>query len=164
ASSSKKKGWINMLRSKFVGQIRFAPPLIPKLLTILIGIATLCGPMPAVERRHSVLTGTVTDVGSAVKTVVVKTADGAEHTFVFAEHTTVHGAKDVGKGSADTFRGLEKGSKVVVHYTAEGGKETADELDKVGDDGLKAVKGTVTHVRRGGKFITVETADGAKES
>jgi hypothetical protein len=135
-----------------------------KGMAVLIGIAALCAPIHAIERRHGVLTGAVIDVAAATKSVVVKTADGTEHAFVFTERTTVHGTKDVARGSADAFRGLEKGSKVIVHYTAEGGKDTADEVDKIGDDGLKAMKVTITHVGRGAKFITVKTADGAEES
>jgi hypothetical protein len=135
-----------------------------KTIAVLIGIATLCVPMHAIERRHGVLVGVVTDVGSATKTVAVKTADGAEHTFVFTEHTVVHGSKDVARGGKDAFKGLEKGSKVAVHYTEEGGKETADEVDKIGDDGLEAVKVTAVHVDHGAKTVAVKTADGTEET
>ena len=153
-----------MLQNPMITQrARAVTPLIPKLAVVLIGIGTLSYPVRASEYRHGVLVGIVMDVGSTTKTVAVKTADGTEHTFAYAEHTTVHGGKDIATGTDDAFHGLEKGSKVAVHYTAEGGKETADEVDKIGDDGLKAVKVTVTHVDRGGKYITVKTADGAKE-
>jgi hypothetical protein len=143
---------------------RAVTPLIRKLAVVLTGIVTLSGLIRASEQGHGVLAGTVTDVGSTTKTVVVKAADGTEHTFAYAEHTTVHGGKDIGTGTEDAFQGLEKGGKVAVHYTAEGGKETADEVDKIGEDGLKPVKVTVTHVDRGGKYIAVKTADGAKDS
>jgi len=52
----------------------------------------------------------------------------------------------------------------MAHYTAEGGKETADEVDRIGDDGLRAVKVTATHLDRGAKTVSVKTADGAKET
>ena len=132
--------------------------------TVVIAIAALCGTVQAVEKKHGVLVGAVIDVSAATKTVTVKAADGTEHALVFAGHTTVHGAKEVAKGGEDAFKGVEKGSKVVVHYTAEGGKETADEVDKIGDDGLKAVKVSAVHVGHGAKVISVETADGAKET
>jgi hypothetical protein len=132
-----------------------------KLGAAALAIAALCAPIQALEKKHGVLVGVVTDVGHGTKTVAVKTADGTEHTFIFVGRTTVHGAAI---GGEDAFKGLEKGSKVVVHYTAEGGKETADEVDKIGDDGLKAVKVTAVHVGKGGKFVTAETADGAKET
>lgn len=135
-----------------------------RLGAAVIAIAALCAPLQALEKKHGVLVGAVIDVSAATKTVTVKAADGTEHALVFAGHTTVHGAKDVGKGGQDAFKGLEKGSKVVVHYTAEGGKETADEVDRLGDDGVKAVKVTAVHVGRGAKTVAVKTEDGAEET
>jgi hypothetical protein len=144
--------------------VRRVNPLVVNYSAVLIGIVTICGSMSAIERRHGVVVGAVTDVSSAAKTVAVKTAGGAEHTFLFSEHTAVHGAKGVARGGEDAFRGMERGSKVVVHYTADGGKETADEVDKIGDDGLKAVRVSAVHVGQGGKIVTVKTADGADET
>jgi hypothetical protein len=59
---------------------------------------------------------------------------------------------------------VEEGSHVAVHYTMEGGKETAHEIDRIGDDGLKATDGTVSHIDRGAKTIAVKTADGSEET
>ena len=59
---------------------RTVTPLILKLAVVVVGIATLSGPIDAIEQGHGVLVGTVTDVGSTTKKVVVKTADGTEHT------------------------------------------------------------------------------------
>jgi arginine repressor len=105
--------------------------------------------------------GTVQKVDSATKTVVVKTADGTEHTFHYVGDVTVHGAKDATRG---TVNGVKEGSKVAVHYTVEGTKETAHEFDNIGDDGLKATEGTVTHIDRGAKTIAVKTSDGSVQT
>src|SRR5271154_1073678 len=105
--------------------------------------------------------GTVERVETGTKTVVVKTADGTEHTFHYVGDVTVDGSKDAAKG---TVKGVTVGSKVAVHYTAEGTKETAHELDNIGDDGLKATDGTVTHVDRGAKTIAVKTDDGSVDT
>lgn len=148
-----------MLQNIAVKQRRGVTRQMLQLGTLVMGIAMLCH-----AAEHGVLTGTVVDVGSATKTVVVKTADGTEHSLQFAGHTTVHGTKEAARGTGDAFHGLEKGNKVVVHYTAEGGKETADEVGKVGDDGLKAAKVTVTHFDKGAKTVAVKTADGTKET
>jgi hypothetical protein len=43
----------------------------------------------------SVVHGTATKVEKATKTVLVKTADGTEHTIKVAGNATVHGAKEV---------------------------------------------------------------------
>jgi hypothetical protein len=108
--------------------------------------------------------GTVKKVDAGTKTVVVDAKDGTEHTFHYASDVTVHGAKDTKKGAVDAAHGVEEGSKVAVHYTVEGGKETAHEIDKIGDDGLKATDGTVTHIDRGTKTIAVKTADGTEQT
>ena len=108
--------------------------MLPKLGTAAIAIAALCVPVQALEKKHGVVVGAVIDVSAATKTVTVKAADGTEHALVFAGHTTVHGAKDVGKGGQDAFKGL------------------------------KAVKVTGVHVGRGAKTVAVKTEDGAEET
>ena len=135
-----------------------------QLIGVVMGIAVLCGPIYGIVRKHSVLVGVILDLDAGAKTVAIKTADGAKHTFLFVEHTAVHGTREVGSGTEYALHELEKGSKVVVHYTAVAGRDAADEIDKVGDDGLKVVKVTVKHVDRAAKTVAVETADGAKET
>jgi endonuclease YncB( thermonuclease family) len=61
--------------------------------------------------------GTVEKVGKDGKTVVVKTADGTEHTFAVA-----------GK---DTAKGADKAGKVTVYYTEEGSKKVAHFFEKL---------------------------------
>jgi hypothetical protein len=112
----------------------------------------------------SAVHGTVKKIDAGTKVIVVKTADGTEHTFHYIGTTTVHGAKDTEKVSGDTLHGLKEGSEVAVHYTVDGSKETAREIDNIGDDGLKATKGTVSHVDEGAKTIAVKTADGSEET
>jgi hypothetical protein len=112
----------------------------------------------------SAVEGTVEKVDAGTKTVIVKTADGAEHTFHFVGRTAVHGTETTAKGSKDAFHGLKEGSSVAVHYTANAGRETAEEVDHIGKDGLKVTEGTVSHIDRGGKTIAVKTADGAEET
>ncbi len=75
------------------------------------------GGMHAVE-------GTVTHVSEDGKTVVVKAADGTEHTFRVAGHDTVVTAKDIGKGT-------DKGAKVTVYYTETAGKKVAHFFEKL---------------------------------
>ncbi len=108
--------------------------------------------------------GTVKKIDTGTKTVVVETKDGTEHTFDYAGDMTVDGAKGTEKGAKGSLKGIEVGSKVAVHYTTVGGKDTAHEVDKIGDDGLKATEGTVTEVGKGGKTIAVKTADGTVET
>jgi hypothetical protein len=71
----------------------------------------------------------VKKVDKGTKTVVIKSADGTEHTIKYTDKTVVEGTKDAGKGvakgSAETYFGAKKGAKVTVHYTEEGGEKTA---------------------------------------
>ena len=85
----------------------------------------------------SVVHGTVTKVDQGTKTVVVKTADGTEHTIKVTGDTAYKGAKD-------GFDGLKEGTEVVAHTTGKGVEETGVEIGKVGEDSLKVAKGTVT--------------------
>lgn len=68
--------------------------------------------------------GTVTHVSEDGKTVVVKAADGTEHTFQVAGRDTVVSAKDIGKGT-------EKGAKVTVYYTEGASKKVAHFFEKL---------------------------------
>jgi hypothetical protein len=133
-------------------------------LAAAAAIAALCAPVSAIERKHGVVTGTILTIDATARTIAVKTADGTEHTFLFVEHTTVHGTREAATGVEDAFHGLQKGGRVAVHYTAEGGRDTADEVDKIGGDGLKPVKVTIIHVDHAAKTVAVETEDGAKQT
>lgn len=53
---------------------------------------------------------------------------------------------------------------MVAHYTKRGSEDTAVEIDKVGQGGLKAARGTVTEIDRGGRKLVVDTGTGAKET
>jgi hypothetical protein len=127
-------------------------------------LAGLCWPALAVEEQHGIVTGVVLKVDAGTKTAVVKVADGTEHTFHFVKRSTVHGAEGTAAGATDAFHGLKEGSEVAVHYTAKGSVETAEEVDRIGKDGLKASEVTVTHIDRGAKTLAVKTADGTAET
>jgi hypothetical protein len=126
---------------------------------ILAALATVAF---AADDVVTAVSGTVKTVDAATKTVVIKAADGTEHTFHVAARATVHGAEDVGKGSKDAYHSLKEGNEVVVHYTVKGTEKTAEEFDRVGKDGLHVAEGTVKGIDRGAKTITVKTADGAE--
>jgi len=127
-------------------------------------VLCLCLAAIAADDVVSAVTGTVKKVDAATKTIVVKTADGAERTFHFVGRTTVHGVEKAGEATKDAFHGVKEGSEVAVHYTAKGTEETAEEVDNIGQDGLKATQGTVSRLGSGGKTIVVKTADGTEET
>jgi hypothetical protein len=132
----------------------------------LIVIAFLCfgGAAFAAQDVAGVVEGTVSKVDGATKTIVIKTADGSEQALRFVERTSVHGSEKTAAGSKDAFHGLKEGSAVVAHYTANGSKKTAEEVDDVGKEGLKVTEGTVSRIDRGAKTIAIQTADGVEQT
>jgi hypothetical protein len=90
-----------------------------------------------------VISGVVKSVDKDTKTVVVKTADGTEHTIKYTDDTTVKGAKDAGKGiekgGADTYLAGKEGTKVTVKYTEKGGEKTAVGIKDASKATAKAV-------------------------
>ena len=76
-----------------------------------------------------IMSGVVKHVDKDTKTVVIKSADGTEHTFKYTDKTVVEGAKDTGKGvakgSADTYFAGKTGTKVTIKYVTKGADKTA---------------------------------------
>jgi len=118
----------------------------------------------AAEDVVSAVHGSIEKIDSGTKTVVVKTADGTEHTLHLADRTAVHGVDASMDAGKDSWHGLKEGTEVVAHYTTKGTEDTAVEVDKIGEDGLKASKGTITDFDRGTKKIVVTGDDGVKST
>jgi hypothetical protein len=135
-----------------------------KRFPVIAMLFVVCLAALAIERHHGILEGVVLKLDFASHTVVVKLADGTEHTLHFVKRTTVHGAQDTVAGAKEAFHGLKEGSEVAVHYTAKGTEETAEEIDNIGKDGLKSTEATVTHIDCGAKTLAVKTADGAEQT
>jgi hypothetical protein len=107
------------------------------------------------------LEGTVDQTSDAGKTVIVKTVDGIRHLFHVTEKTVVHGTATP---DADALHGLEAGSRIVVHYAAKAGRQTALEVDRVDTRGLKTLEGVVTRVDRAGRQLSIRLADGTTQT
>jgi len=133
---------------------------IGSLVLALVLVATVYAADDVVSAVH----GSVKKIDSTTKTVVVKTADGTEHSLHFVGTTTVHGADASAEAAKDSWHGLKEGSEVVAHYTTRGTEDTAVEIDKVGKDGLKATDGAIKEIDRGGKTLVVKTADGTEQT
>lgn len=133
-------------------------------LTIVFTMSLTVTMVFAAKQKVSAFKGTVTKIDRGARTAVVKTADGAEHTVRFVGRTLVHGVDKSAAGADDAFHGLREGSSVVVHYTGKGAEETAEEVDRIGNDGLHVTEGTVSKIDRSGKAITIRTAGGAEET
>jgi hypothetical protein len=129
---------------------------------LLLGLSFAAIAIFAADDVVTAVEGTVKKVDAGTKTVVIKTADGTEHTVHFVSKTTVHGWDATEAGAKDGMHGVKEGSHVVVHYTVKGTEKTAQELDRIGDGGLRVAEGTVSKIDRGTKTLAVKTADGAE--
>jgi hypothetical protein len=72
----------------------------------------------------NIVLGTIEKLDSTTKTIVVKTADGTDHTIKVADTATV-------KGTKDGFNGLREGTQIVARTTVKGADETAIEVARL---------------------------------
>ncbi len=114
--------------------------LVAGLSVLVVGFAWQSA--MADEFTH-VVSGVVKSVDKASKTVVIKTADGTEHTIKYTDKTTVKGVKDAGNGvetgSVDTYLDTKKGATLTVKYTEKGGEKTAIGIKDASKATAKAV-------------------------
>ncbi len=128
-------------------------------------VAALCAaPAFAAQDVAGAMEGAVKKIDAGAKTVVVDTRDGAGETFHFAARTAVHGGEETEQASRETLHGLKEGAHVVVHYSQRGAVKSADEIDRVGEGGLKVGEGTVKTIDRGARTMVVKTEDGAEDT
>lgn len=100
---------------------------------------------------------TIKDEHKAANKIVVTTEDGVEHVYSAAKGLLVHGGKD------GVLADLKPGTTVVVHYTVGEGGESAQEIDRIGSNGLQTTEGIVTDINRGKKEITIRYDNGTTE-
>jgi len=105
--------------------------------------------------------GTVEKQKAAEDAVAVKTIDGTKHVLHLAKSLVVHGSD---KNGADALANLREGTTVVVHYSGSGAQAAAQEIDVVGDAGMKVTEGTVTKIDRGRRQITVRFDNATSET
>ncbi len=111
----------------------------------------------AAQDLVSIIHGTIKKVDHTTKTIVVKTADGTEHTIKVTDDAVV-------KGTKDGFDGLKEGTEVVARTTGKGVDETAVDVGKVSKDGFKVTKGTVEKFDKDTKTVVVKSADGTEKT
>src|SRR5258708_37355356 len=102
-----------------------------RLAVCLMVAAVVCVAQDVVNVVH----GTVTKVDNGTKRVVVKSADGTEHTIKVTGDTAY-------KGTKQGFDGLTEGTEVVAHTTGKGVEETRLEISKAGNDRSEVTKCT----------------------
>jgi len=107
------------------------------------------------------LEGTMTKFYKGLNTLVVTTVDGMQHVYHLTKGLVVHG----GAGSGvDALESVHEGATVVVHYRIEAAEQSIDELDRVADEGLKVLEGTVIKLDRRRQEITLKYGNGKTET
>ena len=153
-----------MSRSKRHGQGQVATRL---GLTLTLALAPALIPSTLVHAQSRpplqepiALEGTMNQFYRAANVVVVTTLDGMEHVYHFTKDLIVHGGK---KPGVDALEGLREGTTVVVHQST-GESASADEIDVLGDEGLKSTEGMVTRIDRRKNEITIRYNNGKTET
>jgi hypothetical protein len=126
------------------------------LLAVGLSTAVSAQSSPPVQGTVA-LEGTMNKFYRASNVVIVATVDGIEHAYRFAKDLVVHGGKGAG---VDALEGLREGSTVVVHLTPHGAEQAADEIDVIGDEGLRVTEAVVTRLDRRHHEMTVRYSDG----
>lgn len=127
-------------------------------------LTLLCSAAHADEDVVHAIHGTIQKIDQDTKTVVVKTGDGIEHSLRVTDGIVVHSSKSADKAATASWHELRAGAEVVAHYTQRGTEDSAVEIDKLGEDGLKATAGRVAELDRGAKRLVVDTVKSGKET
>jgi hypothetical protein len=107
------------------------------------------------------LEGTMKRFYRAANVVVVTTMDGMEHVYHFTKDLIVHGGK---KSGVDALEGLREGTTVVIHHATTESRALAEEIDVLGEGGLKSTEGMVTNIDRRNREITIRYNNGKTET
>jgi ABC-type Fe3+-hydroxamate transport system substrate-binding protein len=100
---------------------------------LAVAVATIlvfscAGILGSIEKTTSV-EGLVTKSDRGAKTMVIKAADGTEHTLHLVERTVVHGGKETEHATEDAGRDTEDAAKqsarATVYYSEEAGHKVA---------------------------------------
>jgi hypothetical protein len=127
----------------------------------LASVAAQAQDRPPLPQEPVATEGTMKQFYRGLNVVIVKTMDGVEHVYHFTKDLVVHGGK---KPGVDALEDLHEGTTVVIHYSTSGAKASAEEIDLLGDEGLRITEGVVTDIDRRNREITITFANGKTET
>jgi hypothetical protein len=130
-------------------------------LVLLTGTDGYAQKRPPLPNEPVATEGTIKQFYRGLNVVVVKTIDGVEHVYNFTKDLIVHGGK---KPGVEALEGLREGTTVVVHYSTSGAKASAQEIDVLGDEGLRMTEGVIKDIDRRKKEITIKFVTGETET
>src|SRR5258708_39556315 len=85
--------------------------------------------------------------------------------FLIARRTGVKWLDTASAGSRKIETVITKvGTEIAVHYTTKGTVDTAEEVDRIGKDGMRLTEGTLKQIERVAKTVPVTPAHDAAET
>jgi hypothetical protein len=129
------------------------------LAVMLYAGAQAAPPIPGTTGTLA-LEGSVDKVYAGAHSALVTAGDGVKHLIHFTDRTVVHGDHD----PHAPLNSLKAGSRVVVHYTMDGTRKAAVEIDRIGAGGLAEAEGVVTRIDRQAQRLSIRLADGTTET
>jgi hypothetical protein len=128
----------------------------------VVGVSvTLRAQSPPPVRGTIALEGTIKKVYRAANSIVVGTIDGVERVYGFSKNLVVRGGRGTG---VDPLAGLREGSIVVMRYAPDEAQPSTNQVDRLGNEGLKTIEGIVTRIDGKRTEITVRFDSGTTET
>jgi hypothetical protein len=120
--------------------------------------------------QESAMVGQIRSVSPKGDQIVLRTADGKDHTVEVTSDTKVgslhDGIVEIGKGAEAvakvTAKEVKDGTMVAVHFTEKEGKMVASQVKRGAKAVVKESEVIVKKVDETGRKITVQTKDGAE--
>ncbi len=135
------------------------------LSLMLLGSILFTAPLPAQQVVHA-LTGTVTALDPAAKTIAVNTDDGTEGSFTTSEQTgtTLDFSKSVRSASVPAASFTRTNAKVLVYYIGDNSVRTAIALEDLGNGPFVKTTGTITKMDHHAHTIVLKTDAGDQQT
>jgi uncharacterized protein with PhoU and TrkA domain len=120
--------------------------------------------------RENAMVGQIQSVSPKGDKIVLRTAEGKQHTVEVTPETKVaslhDGMVEIGKGTESvakvTAKEVKDGTMVAVHFTEKEGKLVASEVKRGSKAVVKETKVIVKKVDETGRKVIVQTEDGAE--
>jgi hypothetical protein len=84
----------------------------------------------AADRTVQSITGVVTKVDRAARTVTVKTKDGVEHVYLVAKDATITTGRRIGAAGQEIGSSVKEGAQATVHFVDESGNRIAHVIEQ----------------------------------
>jgi hypothetical protein len=113
--------------------------------------------------EHAVA-GEVIRVDEAAQSLVVRTAEGGDQILTFTRETVVRGLEDVSRMTDAAAKIGLQGTSAVVRFNAIGLAAAAVSVERVGEQPLRVIRGSIARVDEAGTFVVVRTTDGGEDT